>query len=90
MAIRLGNSTIMANQLGLINAKINVVSISTKGFINNNILDKYNANKYKNIMIDAHPDDKTLWERAYLMKDGYFVVCLTNKYHSKREKEFLQ
>ena len=40
------------------------------------------------IMIVAHPDDETLWERAYLMKDGYYVICLTNKYNSKRQNIF--
>ena len=41
-------------------------------------------------MIVAHPDDETLWGGADLMKESYFVVCLTNNYHTKRSKEFLQ
>ena len=89
-AIRPGNATITANQFGLKSAKINIISISTKGLITNNTLDEYKAKKYKNIMIVAHPDDETLWGGADLMKESYFVVCLTNNYHTKRSKEFLQ
>lgn len=89
-AIRPGNATITANQIGLKSAKINIISISTKGMITNNTLEKYKARNYKNIMIVAHPDDETIWGGANLMKESYFVVCLTNNYHAKRSKEFLQ
>ena len=39
-------------------------------------------------MIVAHPDDETLWGGANLLKERYFVVCLTNGYDLIRSNEF--
>ena len=89
-AIRPGNAIITAYQLGYKSAKLNVISKSTEGLINRNILDLYNANKFKNIMIVAHPDDETLWGGANLIKENYFVISLTNNYNLVRAKEFMQ
>ena len=48
----------------------------------------YKADKFKKVMIVAHPDDETLWGGAHLITDRYFVVCLTNGYNSARAKDF--
>ena len=39
-------------------------------------------------MIVSHPDDETLWGGAHLIRDKYFVVCLTNGYNVKRANDF--
>jgi len=39
-------------------------------------------------MIVAHPDDEILWGGANLLKERYFVVCLTNGYNLVRQNEF--
>ena len=39
-------------------------------------------------MIVAHPDDEILWGGANLLKDKYFIVCLTNGYNLVRSNEF--
>ena len=44
-----------------INTQIKDLSVSKEGLLKNYNLDLYNANKYKNLMIVAHPDEETLW-----------------------------
>ena len=68
--------------------KIKVLSISKKGLLKNYRLDIHNSNKYDNLMIVAHPDDETLWGGAHLIKENYFVVCLTNDYNAQRANDF--
>ena len=68
--------------------KIKVISTPINGLINNNTLKLHNADKYKNLMIVAHPDDETLWGGANLYKDIYFVVCLTNGHNYQRASDF--
>lgn len=41
-----------------------------------------------NLMIVAHPDDETIWGGEHLMKEKYFVVCITNGSNLKRSTEF--
>ena len=60
------------------------------GLINIYTLNLYNASQYQNVMIVAHPDDEILWGGANLIKDRYFIVCLTNGYNLIRSKEFKQ
>ena len=87
-AIRPGKAIITISYFDNIITKINVTSISNNGLINNYTLDKYNASQYKKVMIVAHPDDETLWGGANLIRDNYFVVCLTNGYNSARAHDF--
>lgn len=87
-AIRPGSAIINVTGLDNLGIQIKVQSISNNGLINKDILDMYNAKKYKNIMIVAHPDDETLWGGANLFKDKYFVVCLTNGYKLSRANDF--
>ena len=68
--------------------KIKVISTPINGLINNNTLKLHNADKFKNLMIVAHPDDETLWGGANLYKDIYFVVCLTNGHNYQRASDF--
>lgn len=44
--------------------------------------------KYKNLMIVAHPDDDMLWGGAHLIEDDYVVVCITCGSNSRRLNEF--
>jgi len=90
IAIRPGKAIVTVYQKNCKIAQLNVISISTKGLINKNVLDKNNASKYKNLMIVAHPDDETLWGGANLIKDSYFVISLTNNYNLIRANEFMQ
>lgn len=39
-------------------------------------------------MIVAHPDDEYIWGGAHLLKDDYFVVCITRGNDKVRRKEF--
>ena len=88
IALRPGNAIISASGLDGKNILIKILAISNNGFISNCTLNKYNASKYKNLMIVAHPDDETLWGGANLFKDRYFVVCLTNGFNLKRANDF--
>ena len=87
-AVRPGNAIITASGLDGKNAHIKILAISNNGFISNYTLNNHNASQYKKLMIVAHPDDETLWGGGKLFKDRYFVVCLTNGYHSRRANEF--
>ena len=44
--------------------------------------------KYRKLMIVAHPDDESLWGGAHLLDGDYFVVCLTNGNNPIRRAEF--
>ena len=87
-AIRPGSSIIKASGLDDNFDQIKVFSISNNGLINNCTLNKLNLSNYNNVMIVAHPDDETLWGGANLMKEKYFVVCLTNGYDKVRSNDF--
>ena len=89
-ALRPGYSIITAKSLDDGETKIKVLVISNNGFLNNYMLDNYNASKYQNVMIVSHPDDETLWGGANLYKDQYFVVCLTNGFNLKRANDYRQ
>ena len=86
--MRPGSSTIIAKGLDGKNTQIKVLVTSNNGLINKHILDESSANKYKNVMIVAHPDDEVLWGGANLYKEKYFVVCLTNRYNPSRSNDF--
>ena len=51
-------------------------------------IDNINLDKYKKVMIVAHPDDEMLWGGAHLIEDDYLVVCITCGTSAKRLKEF--
>ena len=87
-ALRPGNAIVTASGLDGKNTLIKIFAISNNGFINNSILNQYNASQYKKLMIVAHPDDETLWGGANLFKDRYFVVCLTNGYNLARTNNY--
>ena len=89
-AIRPGNAIITAQNLHNKIAEIKVTSICNKGLINKSALKILNIEKYNNLMIVAHPDDETLWGGANLIKDDYFVVCLTNGYNKPRANDFMK
>ena len=65
-----------------------VIVKNDKGFVTNSLLKRHHADKYKNVMIVAHPDDETLWGGANLYNDSYFVVCLTNGATKKRARDY--
>ena len=87
-AIRPGSAIITVTGSNNNITKIKVLSIPKNGLINNNTLKINGADKFKNLMIVAHPDDETLWGGANLCKDKYFVVCLTNGFNFKRSKDY--
>ena len=87
-ALKSGNAIITASGLDNITTKINVMAISKNGLINEKLLEIYNISQYKKLMIVAHPDDETLWGGANLIKDKYFVVCITNGYNWQRARDF--
>ena len=87
-AIRPGKAIITISQFNNIITKINVTAISNNGLINNYTLYKYNASLYNKVMIVAHPDDEILWGGANLIRDNYFVVCITNGYNLARANDF--
>lgn len=87
-ALRPGSSIITASGLDNKGAKIKILSISNEGFIRNYSLNFHYAYKYKNLMIVAHPDDEILWGGANLIKDHYFIVCITNGYNFNRASDF--
>ena len=86
--IRPGRTIITISGLDYKNITIKVLSIVKNGLINNYTLDIHNASQYENVMIVAHPDDEILWGGANLLKERYFVVCLTNGYNLVRQNEF--
>jgi LmbE family N-acetylglucosaminyl deacetylase len=49
---------------------------------------RVNLNKYKNVMIVAHPDDEIIFGGAHLIQDDYLVVCITCGTNKKRLNEF--
>ena len=87
-ALRPGKAIITINGLNHRINKIKVLSVPGNGLISNYTLKINNAEKFKNLMIVAHPDDETLWGGANLYKDEYFVVCLTNGYNFRRANDF--
>ena len=87
-SLRPGRAIISASGLDNKTTTIKVLSSPKNGLINKNALNKYNANQYNNLMIVSHPDDETLWGGANLVKDRYFVVCLTNGYNIQRATDF--
>ena len=87
-SIRPGNAIITAIGLDGKKTQIKVVALSNNGLINNYILDQNNASQYQKVMIVAHPDDETLWGGAHLIKERYFVVCLTNGYNLDRANDY--
>jgi len=88
LGIRPGNAIISAKGLDNKSTQINVIVTSKEGLLKNYILDIYNAEQYKNIMIVAHPDDEILWGGANLLRDRYFIICLTNGYNLERSNNF--
>ena len=86
--IRPGKATISIYQQDNIITTVRFLAISNNGFISNFILGKYNASHYKKLMIVAHPDDEILWGGANLIRDRYFVVCLTNGDNLPRANNF--
>ena len=87
-AIRPGRAIITVSSSNKKKTSIKVSSVVTNGLITNFTLDLYNASQYQNVMIVAHPDDEILWGGANLLKDKYFIVCLTNGYNLVRSNEF--
>lgn len=87
-AIRPGRAIITVSSSNQKKTSIKVSSVVTNGLITNFTLDFYNASQYQNLMIVAHPDDEILWGGANLLRDKYFVVCLTNGYNLVRSNEF--
>ena len=87
-ALRPGNSIIKAYGLDSKFTQINVLSIINNGLITNDIMNRSNINAYKNIMIVAHPDDETIWGGANMIRENYFIICLTNGYNSVRANDF--
>ena len=86
--LRPGKAIITINGLSNRINKIKVLSVPSNGLISNYTLKINNAEKFKNLMIVAHPDDETLWGGVNLYKDEYFVVCITNGYNFRRASDF--
>lgn len=53
-----------------------------------NQLNNIDFDKYKKLMIVAHPDDELLWGGSRLIEDDYLVVCITCGVDDRRLKEF--
>ncbi len=53
-------------------------------------LDSLPLDGIEHLMIIAHPDDETFWGGAHLLKEKYFVVCLTNGTSNTRKQEFIK
>ena len=51
-------------------------------------LHKTNLEKYKKVMIVAHPDDDILWGGGHLIEDDYLVECITCGSNPRRLNEF--
>lgn len=56
--------------------------------VTENQLKNINLDKYKKLMIVAHPDDELIWGGGHLIEGDYFVVCITRGYDKVRRKEF--
>ena len=54
----------------------------------NKKLDNIFLETTSNLMIIAHPDDESLWGGVHLLKDNYFVVCVTCGVSEERKLEF--
>ena len=50
---------------------------------------RMDLNKYKKLMIVAHPDDESLWGGNGLYHEKYLVVCMTCGVDEKRVEELL-
>lgn len=87
-AIRPGNAIITLSTIDGKKEHIKIIVTANDGLINTNTLKTYKANKYKNLVIVAHPDDESLWGAAHLKSGDYFIVCLTNGYNKTRAKEY--
>lgn len=42
----------------------------------------------KNLMIVAHPDDESIFGGNHILKENYFIICLTNNKNKIRRLEF--
>ena len=51
-------------------------------------INRIDLNKYKKLMIVAHPDDDMIWGGAHLIQDDYVVVCITCGTNEVRLEEF--
>jgi len=54
----------------------------------NTNMKKIDLDKYKKVMIVAHPDDEMIWGGAHLIEDDYLVVCVTCGTNNYRLSEF--
>ncbi len=58
------------------------------GQISKSTIDKYGGAQCRKLAIVAHPDDETLWGGGHLKSGDWFIVCLTNGYHTIRSEEY--
>lgn len=61
-------------------------SSNTRADTRTNVED--NCEDADNLMVVAHPDDESLWGGSHLLKDKYFVVCVTCGSNEIRNREF--
>ncbi|MFR4599333.1 MAG: Ig-like domain-containing protein [Coprobacillus cateniformis] len=60
----------------------------TIGYLTKQMLEAAGIDECNKIMIVAHPDDETLWGGGHLLRDKYFILCLTNSFNEVRKDEF--
>lgn len=73
----------IVTQVPTVQAKSNVdTSMKDK------LLNQINLEGTHRLMIIAHPDDETIWGGDHIMKEKYFIVCITNGDHQERVNEF--
>lgn len=63
------------------------ISKSTS-YLTKEMLNMAGINECNKLMIVAHPDDETLWGGGHLLRDKYFVLCLTNGFNEVRKNEY--
>lgn len=60
----------------------------TKPYLTKESLENSGINECQKVMIVGHPDDETLWGGGHLLRDKYFVLCMTNSFNEVRKNEF--
>ena len=88
LAKRPGKATISVTAPDGTSTAMVVRVVATKGMISRETAKAYGADNCNNLMIVAHPDDEALWGAAHMLRDSWFIVCLTNGWNPVRANEY--